>query len=62
MSVTIPYFPHFSEDCLTYQNPYQRLEQMQGENGTYFIGSLFNFESVEHNAQYAKYLINKHFK
>jgi len=61
MSETFMYFPHFSAEDLVNWQPYERLESMQGENSTYFIGSLFNFESTENTAEYAQYLINKHF-
>lgn len=61
MTETFPYFPHFSEKDLMEMQPYKFLEQLQGKKVTSFLGGLFNFESVEHNAEYAKWIINKHF-
>jgi hypothetical protein len=55
------YFPHFSEEDLHKLNPYERLEGMQGEKGTYFLGSLLNGENTNNCAQYAQYLMKKHF-
>ncbi len=55
------YFPHFSVNDLKELQPYNRLETMQGKNGTFYVGSLFNMEGAEQSAEYAQYLINKHF-
>ena len=60
-SETFAYFPHFSEEDLLNLRPYGRLDRMQGRNGTYYIGGLFNFESTENTAAYAEYMMNKHF-
>ncbi|MCP4763842.1 MAG: FAD-dependent oxidoreductase [archaeon] len=55
------YFPHFLEKDLIELQPYERLEKLQGKNGTYFTGSLFNVEAAENSAEYSQYLMNKHF-
>ena len=56
----IPYFPHVTSQSL--QNGfYQKLEALQGKKGTYYVGGLMNFESVEHTSAYAKYLIEHRF-
>jgi len=55
------YFPHFSEEDLHELNPYERLEAMQGKKGAYFLGGLLNGETTNNCAQYAKYLMKKHF-
>ncbi len=56
------YFPHFVENDLRKIQPYERLEKMQGNNNTYYIGGLFNFEGTEQTAEYAEYLVNKFFR
>ncbi len=61
LTETFEYFPHYDEKELIEQKPFERLENMQGENGTYFIGGLLNFETTEDTAGYAQGLINKHF-
>ncbi len=61
LTKTFTYFPHFIENDLKKLKPYDRLEKMQGENCTYFIGSLLNTEGTEQTAEYAQYLMNKHF-
>ncbi len=61
ISDTYEYFPFYSEEDLNESQPFKRLEEMQGKKGTYFIGGLFNFESTEDTANYAQYLVNKHF-
>ena len=55
LTETFVYFPHFTEKDLNELRPYECLEKMQGENGTYFIGGLFNFEDTENTAEYAQY-------
>ncbi len=58
----LTYFFHYSGDFLHQNSPYEKLESMQGNLGTYYIGGQFNFESVEHTAQYAKEVVKKYFK
>ncbi len=56
----LSYFFHFSGDFLRKYAPYEKLESMQGNLGTYYIGGHLNFESVEHAAQYAKEVVNRY--
>jgi protoporphyrinogen/coproporphyrinogen III oxidase len=53
----LTYFFHYSSDFLNQNSPYEKLESMQGNLGTYYIGGYLNFESVEHTAQYAKEVV-----
>jgi hypothetical protein len=56
----ISYFPYVNS--LSLKNGfYQKLDLLQGKNGTYYVGGLMNFESVEHTSAYAKYLIEHKF-
>ena len=61
VSLRIPYFPHYVEKDLIELDPYNKLENMQGENGTYYVGSLLNFEGSNWSAEYADQLLEKHF-
>ena len=54
------YFPHVSSADLS-DGYYQSLESIQGDKNTYYCGSLFNFETVEHNALYAENLVQRFF-
>ena len=54
------YFPHVSSADLR-DGYYQTLESIQGNKNTYYCGSLFNFETVEHNAVYAEDLVQRFF-
>jgi len=54
------YFPHVGTADM--RNGYfDRLEAMQGNNHTYYIGELPNFSTVELTAAYAEALVEKHF-
>ncbi len=57
----ITYFPHYVEKDLRELQPFIRLENMQGENGTYFAGSLLNFEGSNWSAEYADQMLREHF-
>lgn len=61
LSLRIPYFPHYVEKDLIELDPFKKIEKMQGEMGTYYIGSLMNFEGSNWSAEYADQLIRKHF-
>ncbi len=61
LSKSITYFPHYTEDDLFELEPFKKFEAIQGENGTYFMGSLFNMEGANWSSEYAETLINKHF-
>jgi hypothetical protein len=54
------YFPWVSQADLN-AGYYGDLESLQGVHGTYYVGSLMNFETVETTAAYAKALMVKHF-
>ncbi|MBF0314805.1 MAG: FAD-dependent oxidoreductase [Oligoflexia bacterium] len=71
------YFPHVKTEALQgnfandpaasvvappEQDFYQRLNSLQGKNGTYYVGGLMNFESAEHSADFATKLMKHHFK
>ena len=51
----------YSEDDLKTLDPYARLEALQGEQNTYYLGSLFNGELTNYCVEYAESLISKHF-
>jgi len=55
------YFPHVRTDALNV-NFYKKFDDLQGKQGIYYIGSLFNFESLEHTVVYAKHIIKRFFK
>ncbi|MCD6585002.1 MAG: FAD-dependent oxidoreductase [Desulfobacteraceae bacterium] len=54
------YFPHVSTKDLQ-EGFYDNLMDLQGTQGTYYIGSIMDFESVEHTARFSKYLMERHF-
>lgn len=55
------YFPHVKTAGLK-AGFYPKLETLQGEQNTYFVGGVLNFETVENTAAYAKKLVNDRFK
>src|SRR5215469_15101267 len=57
-SRTWAYFPHVSEDDEGHF--FERMEAFQGL-GCYFVGSLMNFETVEHTARYSVDLVDRCF-
>jgi protoporphyrinogen/coproporphyrinogen III oxidase len=57
----LTYFFHYNGDFLKHYSPHKKLESIQGNLGTYYIGGHLNFESVEHSAQYAKEVVRKYF-
>ncbi len=54
------YFPHAASADVA-DGYYGRLEALQGQRRTYYVGSLFNFELVEANVAYAHDLVARHF-
>ena len=54
------YFPHFGSEDIA-NGIYDRLEGLQGQNHTFYVGSLLNFELVESNVAYATALVERHF-
>lgn len=54
------YFPHFGTNDIV-NGIYKKLDELQGHRDTYYIGSLFLFESVEATIQSTKDIFNRHF-
>jgi hypothetical protein len=54
------YFQHVTTDELR-RGFYSRLEALQGERNTYYVGGATSFELVEPIAEYAKHLVARHF-
>ena len=57
-TVSWNYFPRVSSADLA-DGFYDKLENIQGVRGTYFVGSIFNFETVESTASYARALVRR---
>jgi hypothetical protein len=59
------YFPHFDLTNMignnTKENPYDKLEALQGKNNTFYASSLLSFECVGNSVAYAKRLVTTHF-
>ncbi|MEH2195503.1 MAG: FAD-dependent oxidoreductase [Nostoc sp.] len=55
-----PYFPHVTSEAMQ-AGFYDRLEAMQGQRKTFYVGGLLNFELVETIVEYAKSLVEKNF-
>jgi oxygen-dependent protoporphyrinogen oxidase len=54
------YFPHVSESDMK-AGFYEAVEDLQGDNRTFYVGGTLSFETVEHSARYAKELVLKNF-
>jgi predicted NAD/FAD-dependent oxidoreductase len=54
------YFPYVMADDLA-AGFYDRVEALQGQRGTYYVGSTLSFETVEQSARYAQDLVTTHF-
>ncbi len=54
------YFPHVTGDAMR-AGFYDRIARLQGQNGTYYIGGVINFETVESTSAFAKDLVNRMF-
>lgn len=54
------YFPYVDEDALN-DGFYERLTDLQGDLGTYYVGGIMNFETVEATARFAKHLVETRF-
>lgn len=55
-----PYFQHVSEEEMA-GGYYQRLEALQGEQNTFYVGAVMNFELVESCIAYSRHMVEKHF-
>jgi len=53
------YFPHMEPESLDVDY-YPRLNALQGQNGTYYLGGLFAFETTTHCAQFAEWIVNNY--
>lgn len=54
------YFPHIDTAEMK-KGYYTKLEALQGQNRTYYLGELMNFSSVELSAVYSKDLVHRFF-
>lgn len=54
------YFPHVTTEAMA-SGFYDHLEDLQGQNNTFFAGGLMNFELVETIMNYSKHLIDRNF-
>jgi hypothetical protein len=55
-----PYFMHVDARAIA-AGFYDRLEALQGTQGTYYVGGLLDFELVERTVRYSKQLVNDRF-
>jgi protoporphyrinogen oxidase len=54
------HFPHVDSEALRC-GFYERLESLQGRDGIYYAGELFNFPTLERCISYAKHLVTRFF-
>lgn len=54
------YFQHVDTDSLN-DGWYSKLEDLQGQQNTYYVGGATNLELIEPIALYAKHLVSRHF-
>jgi hypothetical protein len=55
------YFPRVNTDDLS-AGFYQKLDTLQGQRGTYYVGSVLNFETLENTVEFSKKLVEKYFR
>ena len=55
-----PYFQHVTPEEFK-SGFYSKLEQLQGDQNTYYVGGATNFELIEPILQYSKHLVATHF-
>jgi len=55
-----PYFPHVTSEALA-GGFYDKLEAMQGQRNTFYVGGLMNFELVETIVEYTQALVRDRF-
>lgn len=53
------YFPHVPVGRLT-TDYYPRLNALQGERGTFYLGGLLAFESTDHCAEFAEFVVGRY--
>ncbi|HET9062748.1 MAG TPA: hypothetical protein VFO62_05615, partial [Candidatus Binatia bacterium] len=54
------YFQHVKPQVMR-DGWYARLEKLQGQNNTFYVGGATNFELIESIGMYTKHLVDKHF-
>lgn len=54
------YFPHVGSDDLR-DGFYEKIDALQGRRGTFYVGALMGFETVEHTAAFADDLVRRFF-
>lgn len=54
------YFPYADSQSLR-NGFYSKLKTLQGQNNTWYVGGVMNFETVESTAAFAKNLVNRNF-
>jgi hypothetical protein len=54
------YFPYADSEAIR-QGYYSKLKALQGQNNTWYVGGLMNFETVEGTAAFAKKLVDGNF-
>jgi len=54
------YFYHVSPEELA-RGFYTRMNNLQGEKNTYYLGSVMNFETVSHCREFADFIVETHF-
>ncbi|WEM44486.1 FAD-dependent oxidoreductase (plasmid) [Photobacterium sp. DA100] len=54
------YFPHVETDELN-KGFYDKLNQLQGNQHTFYAGEILNFSCVGFTSEYAEYIVNQHF-
>jgi hypothetical protein len=55
------YFPRVDTEALR-AGFYERLDELQGQRGTYYIGAIMNFETLENTVDFAKKLVLNHYE
>ncbi len=55
-----PYFMHVDAKAIA-AGFYDRLEALQGTQGTYYLGALMDFELVERTVRYSQALVSRYF-
>jgi len=54
------HFPHFETPDIE-NGIYQKLEDLQGVKGTYYVGSIMNFDTIETTIEFSYDLMKRHF-
>lgn len=55
------YFQHVCPEIIANDKWYTNLEKLQGQNRTYYVGGVTNFDLIEPIAEYSKHQVAKHF-